>query len=194
MNLAAIFISMLALLFAVASFYWMNWRTGNLHVSRPRSYSALGSKEGRLILYLPFVFFNDGPTPIVVQNLRVEFQEEMQLQPLTFTDVVKEVDPRNNQGSRSVATQFPVRGREAVLMVCEFQREPGNMLFEAKSYPLELQARLGTCPEWQTICKFALNVSERDIPTINSQFTMHDNDEHDHICLTRPSTHERDLR
>ena len=85
---------------------------------------------------------------------------------------VKEV---GNHQNRAFATQFPVRGREALLLICEFQREPGGMLFEAKSYPMELHAKLGKKNKWKQICHFTLNVSEKSLQSINKNFIVHDN-------------------
>jgi hypothetical protein len=172
MNYPALTISILALLFTVFSFWWMNWRTGRLHVSAPRTYAAFGSLEGRMVLEFPFVFFNDGPLPIIVQNLRLVFPDETQLHPLIFMATVKEV---GNHQNRAFATQFPVRGREALLLICEFQREPGGMLFEAKNYPMELQAKLGKRNRWKQICRFTLNVTEKSLQSINKNFIVHDN-------------------
>ena len=172
MNYSALIISILALFFTVFSFWWMNWRNGKLHVGTPRSYAAFGSLEAKMILEFPFVFFNDGPTPIIVQNLRLVFSDEKQTRPLTFMATVKEI---GNHQNRAFATQFPVRGREALLLICEFQREPGGMLFEARNYNMELQAKLGNRKKWEQICNFNLNITEKSLPTINKQFIVHDN-------------------
>ena len=169
---SAFVISILALLFTVFSFWWMNWRTGKLSVGPPRTYAALGSLERQMILEFPFVFFNDGPMPIIVQNLRLVFPIEEGSRPLVFIATVKKL---GSDEDRSFATQFPVRGREAVSLICEFQREPGGMVFEAGSYPLELQAQLGDGKLWKSICCFTLNVSPQGLQTINKAFVVHDN-------------------
>jgi hypothetical protein len=123
------------------------------------------------LLFL-FVFFNDGPIPIVVQHLRLVLCEETEFRPLFFNAIV----PSLAWTDGSVfATQFPVRGHEAVLQICEFQREPGGMRFEAHAYPIELQAKLDNDLNWKTICKFDLNVREMDLNTINSALVPHDN-------------------
>ena len=172
MYYSAFIISILALLFTIFSFWWMNWRTGKLRVGAPRTYAALGSLEGQTILEFPFVFFNDGPMPIIVKNLRLVFPNETQPRPLVFTATVRELG-RNED--RSFATQFPIRGREAKLMICEFQREQGGMVFEARSYSMELQAQLGNSNLWRCICSFMLHVSAKDLQTINKAFVVHDN-------------------
>jgi len=172
MNNPALIISTLALFFTVFSFWWMNWRRGKLQVGTPRSYAAFGSVEGKMVLEFPFVFFNNGPMPIVVQNLRLIFSEEKELHPLIFNATVKKL---GKDEDRAFATQFPVRGREALLLVCEFQRTPGGKTFEVYDYPMKLQAKLDKSKKWKTICNFNLNVTEKSLPAINQQFIVHDN-------------------
>jgi len=172
MNNPALIISISALIFTIFSFWWMNWRKGKLQIGTPRSYAAFGSLEGRMVLEFPFVFFNDGPLPIIVQNLRLIFSQEIEKHPLNFIATVKKL---GKDEERTFATQFPVRGREALLLICEFQREPGGMVFESQLYPMELQAKLGNNKKWKKICSFNLKVTEKSLPAINKQFIVHDN-------------------
>ncbi|MFQ5857385.1 MAG: hypothetical protein ACE5LU_17400 [Anaerolineae bacterium] len=90
MNNPALIISILALLFTVFSFWWMNWRKGKLHVGSPRGFAAFGSMERKMVLEFPFVFFNDGPIPIIVQSLRLTLLEEQTPRPLNFIATDKE--------------------------------------------------------------------------------------------------------
>ncbi len=118
MNYPSLTISVFALLFTIFSFWRMNWRAGKLNLSAPRSYTAFGSLKGKMILEFPFVFFNDGHLPIIVQNLRLIFSDKKQSQPLNFMATVKKL---GNPENRTIATEFPVLGREALLLICEFQ-------------------------------------------------------------------------
>lgn len=172
MEYAAFVISILALLFTVFSFWWMNWRRGKLSVGGPRSYAAQNSNDAGMILDLPFVFFNDGPTPIFVQNLRLQFVNETHPRPLNFVATVTKL--ANSEG-RAMATQFPLLGRQAQLIICQFHRKPSGMIFEARNYPLELQAKLNNDNKWITVCRFTLNVSDTSAPIISKQFIAHDN-------------------
>lgn len=43
---------------------------------------------------------------------------------------------------RTLPMQFPVRGREALRLICEFQRNPGRLLFQGE-FPAKLH-ELGT--------------------------------------------------
>jgi hypothetical protein len=180
----AIAISVFALLFTIASFWWMNWRKGKLYVGSPRTYAAFGSIEGKMVLEFPFVFYNNGPLPIIVQNLRIILLDEDPAIPLNF--IATETKLGNNE-NRSFATQFPIRGQEALLLICEFQRDPGQRIFEQMVYPIELQAVIGNSKKWKRLCKFTLNINEKDLNTINKQFVVHDNQ----MILTTSSTERK---
>jgi len=170
---AAIIISILALLFTVFSFWWMNLRKGKIRVGVPRSYAAKGGGDTVLLIEVPLVFFNDGATPIIIQNLRLIFPDEKsETKPLTFVATVNKL---GTDEGRTFASQFPVRGREALKLICEFQRTPGNLIFEEKQYLVKLQAVIDDKDNWETICSFPLNVTMHALMTINERFITHDN-------------------
>lgn len=173
MELAAFVISVLALVFTIATFWWMNWRRGSLLVGPPRSYAAKGSLADRLLIELPLVFFNRGATPVVVQNLRLRLgHEASDARPLTFTATV---DKLGTDQGRALATQFPVRPQEASLWICEFQRNPGQLVFEVRAYEIILEAVLNNSSIWRELARFDLNVRNRNLPAINQGFITHDN-------------------
>jgi hypothetical protein len=173
MELSAFIISALALVFTIATFWWMNWRRGSLLVGPPRSYAAKGSLAERLLIELPLVFFNRGATPVVVQNLRLRLSHEASdAPPLTFTATVEKLG--TDQG-RALATQFPVVPQEARLWICEFQRTPGQLEFEVRSYEIILEAVLDNSRTWRELARFDLNVRDRTLPAINQRFITHDN-------------------
>lgn len=120
----SLLISGLALSFTILSFWWMNWRRGNLIVGEPRSYAAKGSQDDYLSIAIPLVFYNDGVAPIIVQNLRLLLNEEADA-PLSFIATFENL----LGGERWLATQLPIRGREAIKLVCEFKRQPKDNSF-----------------------------------------------------------------
>ena len=168
----SIVISVLALLFTIFSFWWIHARRGRLQVSPPRSFATLGSQEAKLVLELPLLFFNTGPQPIVIDNLRLTFLEEKPASPLNFVATLATL---GKDDGREFATQFPVRGREAFVKVCEFQRDPGKLTFEVRQYPMSLEARVNGSKKWTAILDFDLTVSERGAKIINKNFVVHDN-------------------
>src|SRR5437867_1652885 len=89
-------IAALALAFTIGSFWWMNWRRGSLTVTAPGSFAAT-TQQDRLILLLPFVFYNDGPVPYVVRDLRLLISDEPEGMPLTFQRVRSGVSPSHSR-------------------------------------------------------------------------------------------------
>lgn len=176
MEVPALLISIFALLFTVASFWRMNWRRGNLRVSGPRSFQAVGSEDGKVVVILPLVFYNDGAAPMIIENLRLILLWEKEGIPLAFNSTIETLAYEAEKRQRKFATGLVVRGGEARLEICEFRRNPGHLLFEAKSYPMELQARLGHRQTWGRLHRFSLNVTERALPAINQKFLIHDNE------------------
>jgi hypothetical protein len=158
----AIAISICALLFTVTSFWWMNWRKGKLHTGRPSRYSITNG-SGCLLIQVPLTFFNDGPTPIIVTDLRLDFvAPDMggHLKWEAFSTALR-------SGERTFATPFPVRGREALLQICEFQRRPGGIKFETRPYNMQVMALLNDDREWKPICTFTIQLDEKQLEEIS---------------------------
>ncbi|MBN1618406.1 hypothetical protein JW887_03625 [Candidatus Dojkabacteria bacterium] len=149
----------------------MSWRKGKIRTSKPRSYAACGSADGKLIIEIPIVFISTGARPIIVQNLRLVIPHQKQ-QPLAFNAIVEKI---GTDEGRRFATQFPVKGLEAKELICEFQRNPGKLVFEAKRYSIKLEAILDNDTKWRKIGEFELKVTDKDLKTINKQFIVHDN-------------------
>jgi len=78
--------------------------------------------------------------PIIISNLRVIICDEETPKLLTFVATVKKLAKDED---RAFTTQFPVRGREALLLICEFQRQQCGMFFEKRTYNVELQGKTG---------------------------------------------------
>lgn len=167
MDSLAVAVSLLALLISSAAFlyllWWSNLRKGRLNTGAPRSL-AIASTGHLLEIQAPFVFYNDGATPVVVDNLRLVFPQDSP-RPLRFTGTVKNIGTTEDH---AFATQFPVPARESVFQICEFQREPGALLFQEHNYQIELHARLNGQTKWQHLCSFFFHPKEEFLPNINS--------------------------
>lgn len=172
MLIVSITLSVCALLFTIFSFWLMNWRKGKLHAFPPPSFAAFGSKHAKLVLELPLVFYNDGPLPIIIRDLKLIINNNSEHGPLSFVATVTKL---GTDEQRAYSTQIPVGGRESVSRICEFQRNPGNLLFEAKSYKLELYAKLDDDYKWKKISFFNLDVAKEALATINTSFITHYN-------------------
>ena len=74
---APIFVSCLALAFTLLSFWWMNWRSGQLsvgnlqHFAAGKSTTSPGDQPNTILVGLPLVIFNTGASPVVVESLRL---------------------------------------------------------------------------------------------------------------------------
>jgi len=178
MEISPLIISVCALLFTIGSFWWQNVRTGKLLVTGPRSYVVVAEvPDARpLIIKLPFVFCNTGAAYIVIENLRLVIQSQAGDQrPLKFVATLERLEDTQR---RTFATQFPIRGREATKVFCEFQRDPGLLVFDARTYAMKLEGQLlnkGT--KWIDLCSFPINIPSEAVPLINTggRHTVFDN-------------------
>ena len=154
MEITAFIISSLALLFTLYSFWWMNWRLGNLVVSAPRTYAA-GTGDNKLLIEIPLVLYNSGPKPIIVENLQLRFQDEQfKIPPLFFNATVDKLGTDEN---RAFATQFAVPGNKTLSLICEFQARTDFKFGEAE-YLLSLEARINE-KDWVLVKEFEIKVS-----------------------------------
>jgi hypothetical protein len=154
---APILIAVAALGFTVLSFWWMNWRVGRLLVTAPRTYAGT-TQQDKLILLFPFVFYNTGPVPHVVRDLRVRFRDEPNGVPLSFQRVRSGVSP-SHSSLVDLSAAFPVPGNEVVRMFCEFERSPVSRAMDVGSHPLILEVLTDRSNSWQTLLAFDLNVN-----------------------------------
>jgi len=176
MNYSALIISILALLFTVFSFWWMNWRRGKLIIGSPRSFAATCQGEvGDLIVQLPLVFYNTGATAQIVQNLRLTLeQEEKKSFSLYFNNTLSNLASNEN---REWARQFAVEGRKSYSSIFVFQREPGKFVFKPPKCTAILEAKLNEKDKWETLLTFTMQTPKSAIGPLNSgQLIAHDND------------------
>jgi hypothetical protein len=152
--MTGIFVSVLALLFTLYSFWWMNWRKGDLVVGAPRTCAAACS-QGKVIFWLPLVLYNSGPRPILIENLQLRLLDEGG-QPLFFNAISKKL---GSDEDREFATQFPIEGNKTLRVICEFQKKDHNFGFCKKVYCLALDARLDE-KDWIQIKEFKIPVNE----------------------------------
>ena len=175
-NWIAITISGCALAFTTGTFWWMNWRRGTLHAWPPRSF-AFADTGGQVLIVLPLVFYNDGPTPIVVLNLQLRLSGPSGTYRLSFEATRPGVQPLPvPDDGREMATAIPVRGREAQLICCEFSRKPGGVVSAANGWEASVEARLGAKRKWMTLLEsFPLAIDERALRQ-SGHYVAYDND------------------
>jgi hypothetical protein len=175
---AGVIITFIGLLWAVGSFWWMHWHKGKVIVGAPRTYAALShQRDDFLLVRLPLVFYNTGAATIVVQNLRLMLEHSGKQSPvLYFNQTVPKLDVEQE---REWAKQFPVEGREAVSLICEFLRKPRNGFdFAASSCNAVLEGKFDSDENWKIVTKFKLRTPEEYLNTLNSNGPLipYDND------------------
>jgi hypothetical protein len=162
---ASIAVALAALGFTVGSFWWMNWRVGSLTVPGAPSSFAGTTQNGRLILLFPLVFYNSGPVPYVVRDLRLRFGDEPDGPPLSYHRVRSGISPSHSE-LEDLSAAFPVGGNEAVRMFCEFERTPIGREMTAGRHPLILEALTDKRSAWQSLLSFDLHL------TLNAEVAM----------------------
>lgn len=173
MKVAAVTISILALLFTVFSFWWMNWRRGAIHLPRVlRSYSGCAT-GAKVLLDIPLVMFNSGAVPIVVENLRIRLRgSESNEERLFFNAVMLKL--ASDQG-RAFARPFAVSGGGVTEFVAEFQSKGTSFEFREGEYWIAIDARVGHQDGWLELEDYRLVVQADDLKTLNSARIAHDN-------------------
>jgi len=160
-----IIVSIAALLFAILSFWWMHWRTGNLIISTPFSYRAAKMPDGGLAIDLPFHFYNNGAAPIIVENLYLKIHYQDIHIPLFFNNTRDSVDDLKLK----TATQFVISGRNFVTNIYSFQVRDRQVNINIGKWDCELFGKINN-KGYKILSKFTLNVkyfSDRAISHLN---------------------------
>lgn len=148
---SAVAVATCALLFTVASFWWLNAHRGRLKSYEPHSFAA--SLSGPVRIRLPLVLYNTGAVPIVVQGLRLNLDGQTQLAWVTTRSQLKPASNDNHQ----FAAVFHVPGRTAQQVFAEFG-ESGPV--EAKDFEVCVEAKLGHRKTWVPVVSFTLRAGQ----------------------------------
>lgn len=163
--MAPIVISISALAFTIFSFWWIHWRPGRLVIPRPRAYAAIGYGRGEALgVAVPLVFLNRGASPLVVTNLQLVVSGPgFRKLAFAFNDTASSLA---FEATRSMAVPFHVLGNQALALVCEFIRLPGEPTFQIGTYHAELQARLQGSTKWVQMLTFELPVPTEAVKVV----------------------------
>jgi hypothetical protein len=167
----ALLIGILALVFTIFSFWWMNWRKGKLIVGPPRSYALVAPGEKELLIELPLIFYNNGAATQVIQNLRLKLEQNNKSTILNFNNT--ESDLGSSDSNRQWARQFAIEGRKAHSNIFAFNRKHGEFVPSQGKCKATLEGKLYENMEWKEMLIFDLNIS--GTPPFNCLLT-YDND------------------
>jgi hypothetical protein len=170
---SAVAVAVLALLFAVASFWWLNARTGSITATEPRAY-AYGGPGPRLRLRFPFAFFNDGARALIVEDMRIVIDSEPGRPELRWVTTRDRLRPEPDDGF-AFATPFSIPGRAAKEVIAEF--EPASTLNWSASpdvkHRLQLRAQIHPKGEWVELVAYDFWPPPEDS---RSQYLAHRNE------------------
>ncbi|MFF4347040.1 hypothetical protein [Streptomyces sp. NPDC001530] len=151
-------LSICALLFTIASFWWLNARQGRLESWEPHSFAAI--VHGSMVrLRIPLVLHNTGAKPIVVQDLRLTFPDEPASHlPLLWTASPSRLQPGPDE-EPELPAGFIVAGREAQRLFIEFEAPFPGFVPEARDYKVRIQVRVGHRKGWRSLLTFTLRTT-----------------------------------
>jgi hypothetical protein len=138
----SVLIAVLALLFTVASFWWLQARTGKVTAATPSAY-AFASKPR---LRVPLAFFNDCARPLLISDLRIVILEGGR-DPLQWVTTRKLLRPEEEDGF-SYKTPFAVPGRGTREVIAEFGDNAGWSPEPESKWTFQLQAHVHPSEEW----------------------------------------------
>lgn len=169
MNSSSLIISILALLFTVYSFWWMNWRKGKLRVSYLKHFGVHNS-EKKLLIELPLVFFNTGAMPVVVESLRLVLLDKNSNHILLHFNAIR-TELMKNEG-RYFATPFSINKGDSKKIVCEFQKNPSEFSFEVGSYKIILEGKLFSKNKWINIRNFMITIPQDKLESLRTKYEI----------------------
>ncbi|MEU8910350.1 hypothetical protein [Streptomyces mirabilis] len=164
-------LSICALLFTIASFWWLNARQGRLESWEPQSFAAI--VHGSAVrLRLPLILHNTGVKPIVVQDLRLSFPDEPASHlPLLWTASPSRLQPGPDE-EPELPTGFVVAGREAHQLFLEFEAPFSWLVPEHRDYKVQIQVRVGHRKGWRSLLTFTLRTNNIIHP---DRYTVYNN-------------------
>jgi hypothetical protein len=170
-NVAAIVISISALLFTVGSFWWLQARTGRLETAPPRSYAGVFTALS-VRLRLPLVLYNTGPVPIVLDDMRLIVGRSQSLKWITLRSTLKPT----SDDVLDFTSALVIAGRSTVHTFIEFGAEKPSWLPEAKEQARFRLEGLQRHADWTTLVEFDLVMPSAE--TMGS-YIAHEGADHD---------------
>jgi hypothetical protein len=153
MPYVAVGVAVAALLFTVASFWWLYARRGSITATRPLAYAFVGQRKLRL--RLPFAFFNDGAKALVVVDLRLVLDDEPGQPKLRWKTTRDRLRPESDDGF-AFPVPFSIMGRSTREVIAEFGPE-GDLDWSPRagvSHRLRLQGQIHPESEWIDLAVF----------------------------------------
>jgi hypothetical protein len=175
MALASVIISITALLFTVASFWWLQARRGRLTCFPVQTFSGY-LQQHKAALRFPLSIFNSGAVPLVVTDLRLRLLpptgDEMRMHFRTLRRSVR----AGEDDVEDFAHAYSVGGRAVDTRMVEFAMHvsPAPLL---RGHPVVavVEAQIGRRESWVELGRFPVHVETMAHP---ESYITYSNQEH----------------
>ncbi len=156
-----VLIAVLALLFTVASFWWLNERPGRLVGSSPTAF-AMFSDKNTVRIRLPVIVYNTGAKATVVESLRLVIVRSDN-GPLEWVTTGTRLRPIEGEKD-DFAAPFAIEGRRAVQIFPDFKETPPSWRPQPGStHRMAIQAYTLRKRQWRTVVEFPLAVPHENL-------------------------------
>lgn len=156
----AVIVATLALLFTVASFWWLHARTGRVRASDTTAYAGYLASD-HVTLRIPVLLYNSGARTRVVDELRLVSPTwaapEGEWQTVTAT-----LKPAGDDSD--FAAPYAIDGRKTSSKFMTFTFDFSGHLPEPKSTIMSLEARLDGTTKWRTLRHITLHLGHMHSP------------------------------
>jgi hypothetical protein len=146
MAVAALVISLLALLFTLGSFWWLNARRGSIQVATPQSYAFVHGFR----LRLPLAFFNSGAVPLLITDLRICICGVGHFPWQTTRSTLRP----SSDDEHAFGTPFSIRGRDTKELIAEFGENHQWLPEPGADYRICLEAKVHPEKSWDEVLAF----------------------------------------
>jgi hypothetical protein len=152
LGISGLVVALAALGFTIASFWWLNARTGKIEATAPRAY-AFATTPSQTRLRLPLAFHNTGAAALVVTDLRLLIDDDPDVTDLLWETTRDRLRPEAGDDFR-FATPFAVPGRGVRQLIVEFGREGEWPLMPAVRRRMRVEALVHPAQSWTAIVEF----------------------------------------
>jgi hypothetical protein len=161
-------VAVLALVFTVGSFWWIQARRGRLRCYTSHIYSGSFAPE-KLVLVLSLVLHNPAPAPLVVTDMRLrldrrkgELGKDSTDLPIHLQWIASHSAIYPTSDTRAYAAPFAVDGRKAIERFIEFQLDDPPTLLTDGPYRATVQVIVEprgwwTRPGWRDLLSYTFN-------------------------------------
>lgn len=151
MTIAPLVIACLALLFTVASFYWLQARKGRLRLYPVMTFSGSMSID-RFILRIPVTIYNTGATPRVITALRLTLTDHTPRYVLECQTFRKTIVPTSDD-MEDFAHPYVVAGRNVVTKHAHFAADAVLPILDGGPVRFHVDALLDDEKKWARLGK-----------------------------------------